>query len=368
MNWLEIKTFLSHSWLGRNFDFTALVVVLLIFGLGGFVYSAELLDLVSSEAKKYDTIEHYVFNNPLVLAALLGFPILIKRLSVMQEQIEKSQRQVGIGQQQTRTAQYNAANELLWSSNLGSRMAGIQALWRVAKTYPKEEYHNVMDVFTQFIKHPLKYITEKGDEKKQDKFLRVGQGIYSTQKEVPAGKRDDISEILRLMVGEKIAGAKSYDISLSGTHLEGAYLHRAHLERAYLMGTYLKGADFFGARLEGAHLEGARLEGADFFGALLERVHLNGAHLKGTDFFGTHLEGANLFRANFEAAHLRLTIINEANFAEATDLTQEQVNGCVFITDHTRFTGKPQFPKGFKHTYRNLSFKEWKKEKDELLS
>ena len=111
----------------------ALVIVLSIFVLGAFVYPAEFLFWVSSKEKQYDTIAHYVFNNPLALAALIGFPILIKRVSEVQKQ--------------TRAIQYNAANELLWSSDLGSRMAGIQALWRVAQTYPKEEYHNVMDGF-----------------------------------------------------------------------------------------------------------------------------------------------------------------------------------------------------------------------------
>ena len=91
----------------------------------------------------------------MVVAALIGFPILIKRVSETRLQ--------------SRTMQYNAANELLWSERLGSRMAGIEALWRsLAETYPKEEYHNAMDVFSQFIKYPVPYDWEEGT-KEEDK-------------------------------------------------------------------------------------------------------------------------------------------------------------------------------------------------------
>ena len=300
--WNSWKKRWGNSWLGRNFDFTALVIVLSIFVFVYCVYPAEFLVWVSSEAKKYKTIEHYVFNNPLVLAALIGFPILIRRVSEVQKQ--------------TRALQYNAANELLWSKNLGSRMAGIDALWRVAETYPKEEYKKVMDVFTQFVKHPVSYEWGEGTKKEAQK----------------AGKRKDINAILWHLREERLE--ESDRIDLSGANLEGADLCDANLW----------GVALFGTRLEGAILTYAYLGGA-----LLDETHLEETFLFRTDFIGAYLQGC----------HLKLAIINDANFADAKGLRQEQINECVFITDRPHHKERPKLPDGIEHKYRNMTIKEW---------
>ena len=297
-------------WLERNFDLTALAIVLLIFGLLGFFLFDDFSKLVSKAYLNRDTdnayeiIGIYIFNNPLVVAALIGFPILIKRVSETRSQ--------------SRTMQYNAANELLWSERLGSRMAGIEALWRVAHTYPKEEYHNVMDVFSQFVKYPVPYDWEEGTKEENQK----------------AGKRPDISAILQHMSEEIIGLIKQYEIDLRGADLMGADLIRA----------YLDGADLSGADLTGADLIRAYLDGAD----------LRGANLTGADLSGAHLDGANL-----RDAHLRLAIVNDVNFTGAKDLTKEQIKMCIFITDHPYHESRPLPPDGIGHKYQEMSIKEW---------
>ena len=330
----------GNSWWGRNFDFTALVIVSLIFGLGGFVCSAEFLDWVSSE-KKYKTIWHYVFQNPLVLAALIGFPILIKRVSETRLQ--------------SRSMQYNAANELLWSPNLGSRMAGINALWRLADNYPKEEYHHVMDVFAQFIKNPIPY-EWKIETKTQDRN---------------AGKRDDIHEILQHIGKERMVGTMLYKIDLRGAFLEGANLFSAFLERANLRDAHLKRANLLNARLEGADLWSAHLEDANLLGARLTGADLWDAHLNGADLMFAYFEEAILVKANLEGAdlekaNLKLALINEANFKSAKNLTQEQIDESVLITG-SDFFGFPYFadkppilPTGIKPTYIEMALDEWR--------
>ena len=391
----KIAAFFRHLWIGRNFDFWASLLSLVV---AGILFWAGHFSIDLGEKK--------IEGDILAFGALIGFPILIKRVGEMRLQ--------------SRTTQYNAANELLWSEGLGSRMAGIEALWRVAHTYPKEEYHKVMDVFSQFIKHPASYKWEE-ETKKEDK---------------KAGKRKDISAILGHIGEARMARAEPYDIKLSDTHLEesdlrnahltganligahlaganlsyahldganlsfshldGARLSSAHLERANLMGAYLEGASLWrthlkganlvrtnlevadlsfshleGASLSSAHLEGARLwntflEGSNLVGVHLEGVYLGGAHLEGADLAIARLEGANLEGAHLAGADLRLTIINKADFSNAKKLTQEQINSCVFITNHTRFKGKPKLPEGFEHTYAQLSFEEWEKAKDRL--
>ena len=345
--WLE--GYIEHRWFGRNFDLTAFYIVLFIFVLVGFVFDECFLALVKSAYSADETIGSYVVKSPLMLAALLGFPILIKRVAETRLQ--------------SRTMQYNAANELLWSKDNSSRIAGINALWRLANDYPKEEYHHVMDVFTQFIKNPMPYEWEKGT-KEQDK---------------KAGKRDDIGKILRYMGAEKVVGADSYEINLIAVHLEGANLGLLRFYGARLLYARLEGAFFWEAHLEGAdlwlaHLEGANLREAHLEGANLRETHLEGANLRETHLEGAdlnkarlegarlrwvYLEGANLEGANLDRANLTLAIINGANFTNAKNLTQTQIDSCVFISDNTKFKDPPKLPEGMEHTYQIMTLVEW---------
>ena len=369
----HIKNSWENSWWGRNFDFPAL-----------FCISIPALTLFFVTLPSYISIYYIIEKHTLLIGALLGFPILIRRVSETRLQ--------------SRSIQYNAANELLWSERLDSRMAGIEALWRVAQTYPKEEYGNVMNVFSQFVKHPASYEWKEGTKKEDKK----------------AGKRKDISAILEHMGEERMAGAELYEIDLRGTHLEradlggvhlegadlvgahldeadlggahlegahleGAYLKGAHLEIAYLAGVHLEWAHLEGAyleeaHLEGAYLEGARLERADLGGAHLKIAYLGGAHLEAANLEWAHLEGVNLGRAhlkganlsdvhlegaNLHGAHLTLAIINGADFAGTKSLSQEQINGCVFITNHPLQEQQPTLPDGIEHKYQKMSIKEW---------
>ena len=456
---LGFLIFLMKGWVARNFDPTSLLVSITLLAC---------LFLMSSEDTEI-TIHVFIMDRTILVGALLGFPILIKRFDEMRLQ--------------SRIAQYNASNELLWSQSLGSRMAGIEGLWRFADDYPKEEYHHVMGVFTQFIKYPIPY------EWKDETEDGVGK----------EGRRRDIGKILQYMIYEKrIAGAKPYDINLKQAHLEGVNLSEAHLERVNLSGAHLKGANLNGAYLEGAnlsearleranlseahlegvnlseahleranlsevHLEGvnlseahlkganlnrayleganlfmAHLERADLFMAHLEGANLNGAYLEGAnlrqayleeadlfmadlegaDLSQAHLEGANLFMAHLERAYLFMAhleganlrqahlegadltfaiisgadlieadleradleradlegadlegadltfaIINGANFTNAKNLTQEQIDECVFITDDDFSQDPPTLPEGMEHTYREMEQDEWEEER-----
>ena len=409
------------NWLEKNCDFISLMI------------SWGLLLILSSSSFFHEPVLRYLLNNPLVVATLFGFPILIKRVSFMQEQTEAmrqqaeimrgqsermgeqsrsikeqaevlreqkdvTQQQMLIGQKQARFVQYNAASELLRSPHLSARMTGIESLWRFAQTHPQEEYHNVMDVFSQFIKYPVPYEWEKGTKKEDQK----------------EGKRKDISAILEHMIKERMAGAEPYQIDLSHVRLEGAVLWGANLEGAVLWGANLegsrldsanlKGAVLLGAHLERAQLQDANLEGARLTGAHLERAFLYRANLKGALLVGANLEGAESLDANLEGAHLRnanlegsrlastnlkevdflnaklrgallvganlegshffmvhltLAIINNANFTDATYLTQEQINECVFITDYSDSNQPPTLPNGIEHEYQRMSISEW---------
>ena len=396
----RFKTFLSHTWLGRNFDFTALFVV-------SIPVLALLFFTLPSDITAYKIIEKHT----LLIGALLGFPILIKRVDETQKQTRTSQETLKETQKQSRTSQYRDARDLLISEDLNLRMMGIADLWRFANTHPQEEYHNVMDVFTLFIKHPIPYEWEQGTKEKDQK----------------AGKRKDIHAILQHMGERRMVGAESYEIDLIGArleeaylersylgradlrdaHLEGANLNEAHLKETDFMGTHLEGAGlsyahlegvcFYEAHLKGANLSGAYLEGADLVTAHLEEADLSNAHLEGADLYRANLKGANFWlahlersrlqRSNLEGADLRnahlegadlketnlsFAIINAADFADAIDLTQEQIDECVFITKYDSVNyltifdfleEPPILPEGMEYTYREMAQSEWEEKR-----
>ena len=340
----RFKTFLSHTWLGRNFDFTAL-----------FVVSIPALILFFATLPSGITVYSIIEKYTLLIGALLGFPILIKRVSINQETLKETQKQSRTSQEtlkeaqkQSRTSQYRDARDLLQSDQLRLRMMGIADLWRFAKTHPQEEYHNVMDVFTQFIKRPPSFeLSEEQKQRYKDGYAITIGNVQVFQKELPVGKRPDIRAIFQHMVKKEGEVAKSYQIDMSRTNLEGAYFPSVHLEKAELMNSRLRGVMFLGARLDDADLSNANLEGAD----------LRFSNLEGTD-----LRMAKFKSALLEGSFLQLAIINNADFSEAIGLTQKQIDKCVFITDDYSYTEKPLLPKGLRFTKcERLSRRDWEK-------
>ncbi len=148
---------------------------------------------------------------------------------------------------------------------------------------------------------------------------------------------------IRALLNEGVEGSSSfYQIHLTGAHLEGMYLKKAHLlgaflERAHLEDAtlakallinahleeaYLQGSALERASLEFAHLEEANLEQANLRGANLTRGHLERANLEEANLTGAWLnraqmEGACLGKANLKNAHLEHACLNEANLEKA---------------------------------------------------
>jgi uncharacterized protein YjbI with pentapeptide repeats len=79
--------------------------------------------------------------------------------------------------------------------------------------------------------------------------------------------------------------------------------------------------------LAGCPLCYSHLEGADLHGADLQRVDLHQAHLEGADLSGANLRGAELTRARLQGANLSGT-----NFADA-DLFKANLSGARNVTD-----------------------------------
>ena len=294
---LKIEGKHKNDWWGRNFDFFALfrvsVPLLIVFFLLSF----------------WDAARVFIKDFTLLIGALLGFPILIKRMAEMREQTR-------ISREQLHFSQYADAYEKLWSSDLGTRMKAIKSLWSFAQEHPQEQYHKVMDDFIYFIMHPLPY-GEKG---------------------INAGKRADIQAILHTfknsmqeMMGKRLVKSRG-NINLTGADLQEAELRDSDLNGVWLLDANLCCADFSNAELKGVSLG---------------RAHLSGARLMGADLRGSYFH---------------LAIINAANFFGAKNLTREQIKDCVFIRDHPRYEDLPLLPDGIGNIFKVMSIQEWEGE------
>lgn len=419
----------SWKWFSEIFDERALVfslsVFILIFALAFFI-TGEL-----SFGGEEENMFSVIYRLTLIIVSILGFPALVTRMNIAKEQL----KQLDYSQQQLRTTQYNNARISLSASQLNERIAGIQDLWRLAKSFPQEEYENVMSVFTSFLQFPPPH---------EEKSFSVGQ-------------REDVQLILNFMArrmnpvenapdyqinfrGFNLGKAHLMDAQLQGADLANSFLNEAHFEVAQLQGAQLVNAKLQAATLDGADLEKANLAGANLESASLRAVNLKyallananlkrvnldgaklqradlsdaditnvnlrnaklknatlksatlagaylqelrvvcanfeGANLVGTNMEGVNLQGVNLINADlrdaeFKGAKLQRVIINGANFERAKDLTQEQLNDCVFATDFPDKdnTKPPTLPKGLELTCHKMTLKEWEELREKILS
>lgn len=107
----------------------------------------------------------------------------------------------------------------------------------------------------------------------------------------------------RVRGGASCAGCDLFQISLAyqsvaGRNFAGARIRQADLslataDRARFHGANMSLTNFFGARLSGADLTDTNLEGATFVGAYLGGARFGGAVLNGANFSGAELADAS---------------------------------------------------------------------------
>ena len=99
---------------------------------------------------------------------------------------------------------------------------------------------------------------------------------------------------------------------------------------------------------------------------ILERADLSKACLQNANLAGAQLSGANLQEADFKGADLTLAVINEADFTNARNLTQEQIDACVFIKDNDVSNKNPPIlPEGMKPSFAVMTDEEWRSLEDQ---
>lgn len=136
-----------------------------------------------------------------------------------------------------------------------------------------------------------------------------------------------------------------------GVRVAGGVFRNINFERADFRDADLRETDFAGVSFESANFTQA-----NFFKACLQNTNLAGAQLS----------GANLQEADFNGADLTLAVINEADFTNARNLTQEQIDACVFIKDNDVSNKNPPIlPEGLKPSFAVMTGEEWRSLEDQ---
>ena len=260
-------------------------------------------------------------NLSLVIAAIIGLPLVIWRSIVAERQADAAQSQAETAQRQSETAQrgllnerYQKGAEMFGSGRLSVRLGGVYSLALLAREHPGDYHLEIVSLFCAFVRNPIggpseaplpvKGLTptakfksgweEAGDEDGVDRPPRVREDVQAIM--TAAGERSE-AQI-------EIEKEKEYRLDLKEADLKNVYLEDANLEKVNL----------YRANLEGAVLIRSNLDG----------VHLDSANLEGASLLGSTLGGSNLTEADLSSADLR----------KCQTLTQEQVDRAVAQQDH----------------------------------
>ena len=267
------------------------------------------------------------------------------------------------------TERFTKAVEQLASSEIAVRLGGIYALERIANDSEKDHW-TIMEVLTAFVREPppLKapleaeksllelptYIQNIKDDKQSQK-LRVDIqaaltviGRRDMEKDLENQKLDlSNTDIAGANLREaKLQGANFYQANLQGAdltkaQLQGADLGNTNLQQAHFIEANLQGAILTEANLKGAFLIGTNLQEADLMAAILEGAQLSSANLQksllklanlqSTRLCNAQLQGADIRQADFSGAsllnaNLKGAFIDLADFRNAYQLTQQQID------------------------------------------
>jgi len=220
---------------------------------------AYLAELETRYGTDRDAFFANVRNLGLIALGILGTVLAVWR-SVLAHQAHK------LSEKGLIIDRYQKGAQMLESSELSVRLAGIYALRELAQSDPEDAYILVQDLLFDFVRERSK--VRKADVSKVTKANpKPGYGPFPPDLQ----KAMETASWLRKSV--PAAGR------LETQQRWNPDLRLANLTRVILRRSDLSGADLTGADLSGANLSGAGLTGATLFGATLTGAHLKEAHL-----------------------------------------------------------------------------------------
>ena len=274
----------------------------------------------------------------LLSTPLLGFPLLFQRTLT-------ATKQANTDSQRLLADRYARSAELFANAELSARLAGLYALWDLAKEEVEIYHLRIMEILCAFVRNPPEL---KGWEPGDNKF--------------PARDRSDFAAVLTLIRTRnhqqcEREHAVNFRLDFSG----------ADLRAANFRGAYLRGAIFYRADLrEVATFDYADLQSADFWNVQLQNTLFLNADLRKSSFHFSMpraIKGQTLISRAL--AVLDNAAVNGAGFSRETYLMGFGLKSAVVLTDDEGKDlppGSPPLPPQFDAIdFLRMTLREWEK-------
>ena len=269
-------------------------------------------------------------NIGVIVGGFVAVGLTIWRSTIAEKQAETARIQSDLTQRGFLNERYQKGAEMLGSSTLSVRMAGIYALERLALDHPDLYHVQIMQLLCSFARTPTG--TEKIPE-----YITTGYG----DKEGNPRVREDVQAVITA-IGRRSMGSIQHEesakfrLNLRGVDLREADLGDLNLSGAVLVNANLTDVRAFDADLSNTDLQlckmgRSRLRDANLSGAIALKVDLTGTFATGTDFSKAAL-GAILVDADLSGANLTGSRIARSDFARAL-LNNANLSGASFVHD-----------------------------------
>ena len=241
-----------------------------------------------------------------------------------QKQVEAAQHQVETAQQGLLNDRYQRSAEMLGSTVMAVRLAGLYALRRLAEEHPAVFHAQCMELLCAFVRTPTRdtNVSLPGPEDWHIVGSKIREDVQAAISFI--GQRDlgrvtvDLSERIKIdLRGANLAGADLREHCLDGADLTDAVLAYARLERAFFVDTQMTGADLTGARMEGAYFSDSNCKWAKFSSARARSANFSRACLEGAVMTGARLQSATLTHAKLIGSDLRGAKLTGTNVSGA---------------------------------------------------
>jgi len=248
----------------------------------------------SGEGKSKSPPHESLRNLGLMLAGFVGVGLATWRSIVAGKQAKTAE-------QGLITDRFTKAIEQLGNENVSVRIGGLYALKRIAVDSPEQDLDAVLDVISNFVRHP----PYEDEQKKCKKLFDSDKMDF-----IDNHRQIDCPDVIVAIGVLQSRSDKQKQIeTFEGYRLT---LERARLSFMNLVGVDLSGFIMESAQLIGADLNGSILNNVYFFEADLECVNLNWAKLDNAIFDFANLCGADLsytvvFDAKFHYSNLTAT-------------------------------------------------------------
>ena len=276
-----------------------------------------------------------------LIAGALAFVFGVWRAWVAGQQATAAQRQVDIGNSQSKNAEmsllnerYQRAADMLGSQVLAVRLGGIYALRRLASEHPDQYHVPVMELFCAYAVHPPDSADIVVRFSGRHTVSRLRRDVQSVMEAI--GSRTDDTVVIEVQADYKpdLAGAYLNHLQLRAGNLSGTNLEKSMLENAFLAYVNLSQAQLFDARLSEANLAFANMDRtnlgiANLRSSKLPRATLIGADLSGADLADAVCNGVKFHDAILFGTNLSGTDLSHNGQDPATGLTQSDLNGAM---------------------------------------